>query len=169
MAIKIMTAKDYNYEPIDDGFYEAVVTELAETRKFNQFKNEEQDVLQIKFTLLDEPYKDKVVAQTFTPALTKSSNLMALCRALYGRELTVEEMATVETSEDIANLVINKPVICIIKNKPGKKDPTRMFYSITDFMKSKRGAKATPTVVKNQINKMTDEELKSIAEELDAE
>jgi len=160
-----MKPGDYTSDPIEDGLYEAVVTEIVETKKFNNFKNEETDVLDIKFTIAEGEHADRYLTQTFNPVVNEKSNLMALLRTLLQRDPSVEEMARIETSQDIAKLIVGKNVMLVIKNRPGKKDPSRMYYGISDFMKSKRVN--TPVQAKKKIEEMTDDEIIKLAEGLE--
>lgn len=135
MAIKIVTTQDYDYEPIDEGVYETMITELQERTQFNRFRNEEEIGIQVVFEIQTVgEMNGRKAYRFFTPYLTPNSKLTALCKAVVGRGFTPEELAAIKDADDLAGWMLTKPLQVIIKNRTSAKG--KQYYVVSDFVKS---------------------------------
>lgn len=125
------------FEPIDEGVYETEIISVKEKTEMNNFKHEEQIMLSISFRIApgQGPMSDRTAVKSFSPALTPNSKLTSLCKAIWGREFTPVELASIKTSDDIVALLTGKKVQIVCMNKTSSKG--RVYYDVTNFMKTK--------------------------------
>ena len=125
------------FEPIDEGVYETEIISVKEKAEMNNFTHEEQINLSTSFRIApgQGPMSDRVAVKSLSPALTPNSKLTSLCKAIWGREFTPVELASIKTSDDIAALLVGKKVQIIVKNKTSAKG--RVYYDVADYMKTR--------------------------------
>lgn len=129
-------SKGAEFEPIDEGVYEAHITKIEDHIWLNRFEGPENvEGLRLTFTIAEEPYKDRHVLLNVTPSITPKSKLKKVSQAVVGREFTPEELAGITDTADLYDYLGGKPLKIIIKNKADKNG--KIWYNVTDFVKSK--------------------------------
>lgn len=141
MPLQIVKEFRQDFPLIDEGVYNSTIVKMEEKERNNPFKNNETQIgIQIEFVVQDDPYRGQHFWKWFNPILAegksgKEAYLRVLCKAVMGRYFTPEELATLNTMEDVAKYILNKNVCLIVKHKASSKTG-KEYANVTDFMKS---------------------------------
>jgi hypothetical protein len=172
MAISIVKSSgEGKFEQIEEGVWESVIVSIEERKEFNNFKQAELDVLRISYEITEGAEKGKTAVQSYNPNISPKSNLQVLCRAVLGRDFTPEELAAINTSDDVADYIVGRPVQILVKKKISKKG--NPYYFLTDYVKSKyfregEGKPVEPVAQPSAATEeVSEEEINKIAEDID--
>jgi len=140
-TVKIKVGSDFDPIPMDK--YTCQIVDVNLVKQFNQFKGEEQEVLNYQFSVLDnKPMPAKTAKgeelttrgrflwRRCTPSLSEKSWLLKLAKAAYGRDLTKEEMENFNPEN-----LVNKQVDVMVEQVPSK-DATTIYNNIVAFSKT---------------------------------
>jgi hypothetical protein len=137
--VTIRTGSDF--EPLPADKYTVQITDVVNLMSFNQWQGKEVEVLKYTFIVLD----NKLVAEKIggndmsrgrylwhkmSPSLSSKSWLLKLARAVYGRELTKQEL-----EEFDPEAIIGKQVDVMVDQSPSK-DGTAIFNNILSYSKN---------------------------------
>lgn len=137
MALKIVTSRDYTYEPIEEGVYDADITRMYEHKEMNRFKNEEQEGIRFEFTIIEEcEMKGRKAYRFVNPFLTPKAILWNIWKAVRGGEPTADELSAIGSVDDLIKIMGGKPIKIVVKNKTSARG--NVYYSVSDFVKSNR-------------------------------
>jgi len=150
--IEIKTGGDFDPVPMDR--YTVLAVDVNEVTQFNQFQGKEEEVLNYQFAILDDkpmPQKEGTDAETTRgrflwkrcrPALNNRSWLGKLVKAIQGRDLTKEEVATFDPES-----IIGQQVDVMVEQNESK-DGQKVFNNIISFSKTVK--KLEPVVFENK-------------------
>ena len=137
---KVIIRTGSDFEPLQADKYTVQITDVNLKMAFNQWQGKEVEMLNYTFTVLD----DKLVAEKIlgndmsrgrflwhkmSPSLSSKSWLLKLAKAVYGRELTKEEIDTFDPEA-----IIGKQVTVMVDQSPSK-DGTMIFNNILSYSK----------------------------------
>lgn len=125
-----------NFEPIEEGVWEADITRLYDHTEFNRFDNKDKEGIRIEFTITEGEMKDRKGYRFVSPSLSPKSILWALWKAVKKGEPTADELAAIEDTEDLIEQLGGKPVKIVVKNRTSQKG--NVYYTVSDFVKSTR-------------------------------
>lgn len=133
--LKIKVGGDFEALPADK--YTAQVSDVSLVTQFNKFKGIEEDLLNFKFTILDdketesgESTRGRLVWQRVSQTLGGRSKLGKLAIAIYGRELTKDEMETFDPES-----LLGKQVDIMVVQNPSS-DGTTIYNNIISVSKA---------------------------------
>ena len=136
--VKIKVAGDYDPIPMDK--YTVQIADVNFKVQRNPFKGVEEERLNFQFIILDDkPVSDEDGAESVrgrylwhavTPALSSKSWLLKLAKAVYGRDLTKEEMESFDPES-----LIGKQVDVVVEQNTGK-DGITVYSNITSYGKN---------------------------------
>lgn len=141
--MKINTSQS-NFEPIEEGVWEADITRLYDHTEFNRFDNKDKEGIRIEFTITEGEMKDRKGYRFVSPSLSPKSILWALWKAVKKGEPTADELAAIEDTEDLIEQLGGKPVKIVVKNRTSQKG--NVYYTVSDFVKSTRSQGEYPFV-----------------------
>jgi hypothetical protein len=134
----IKVAGDYDPIPMDK--YTVQIADVNFKVQRNPFKGIEEERLNFQFIILDDkPISDEDGAESVrgrylwhsvTPALSPKSWLFKLAKAVYGRDLTKEEMESFDPES-----LIGKQVDVVVEQNTGK-DGITVYSNITSYGKN---------------------------------
>jgi hypothetical protein len=136
--VKIKVAGDYDPIPMDK--YTVQIADVNFKVQRNAFKGIEEERLNFQYIILDDkPISDEEGAESVrgrylwhavTPALSSKSWLLKLAKAVYGRDLTKEEMESFDPES-----LIGKQVDVVVEQNTGK-DGVTIYNNITSYGKN---------------------------------
>lgn len=155
--VNIKVGGDFEALPADK--YTAQVSDVSLVTQFNKFKGIEEDMLNFQFTILDEKETEneestrgRLVWQRVSQTLGGRSKLGKLAIAVYGRELTKDEMETFDPED-----LIGKQVDIMVVQNPST-DGTTIYNNILNVskvIKKLKPLEETAKVVPAKITKKT--------------
>lgn len=132
--LKIKVGGDFEALPADK--YTAQISDVSLVTQFNKFKGVEEDLLNFQFTILDEKITEsgestrgRLVWQRVSQTLGGRSKLGKLAVAVYGRELTKEELEGFDPEA-----LIGKQVDIMVVQNPST-DGTTIYNNIISVSK----------------------------------
>lgn len=134
--MKINTNQGGDFDPIEEGVWEADITRLYDHVEFNRFDNKDKEGLRFEFTIVEGDMKDRKAYRFLSPSLSPKSILWAVWKAVKKSEPTADELAAIETTENLIEHLGGKPVKIIVKNRTSSKG--NVYYTVADFVKSNR-------------------------------
>jgi len=140
-----------DFEPIAPDKYTAQISDVTYVTQFNKFKGVEEELLNFQFTILDDKQTDsgestrgRLVWQRVSQTLGGRSKLGKLAVAVYGRELTREEMESFDPND-----LIGKQVDIMVVQNPSS-DGTTIYNNIISVSKNtKKLTEVEPQVAKS--------------------
>lgn len=133
--VNIKVGGDFEALPADK--YTAQVSNVSLVTQFNKFKGIEEDLLNFQFTILDdkqteseESTRGRLVWQRVSQTLGGRSKLGKLAIAVYGRELSKEEMESFDPEA-----LIGKQVDIMVIQNPSA-DGTTIYNNIISVSKA---------------------------------
>jgi hypothetical protein len=138
---KVVIRTGSDFEPLPADRYTVQIADVVNQMSFNQWQGKEVEVLKYTFIVLD----NKLVAEKIggndmsrgrylwhkmSPSLSSKSWLLKLARAVYGRELTKQEL-----EEFDPEAIIGKQVDVMVDQSPSK-DGTAIFNNILSYSKN---------------------------------
>lgn len=139
LSKKIEVTKGGNFEPVAPGLYTCQIFDVTDVEQFNKFRGEQQTVLNYQFVILtdtkdegEEGTRGRYLWHRMTPVLSGRSWLLKLVKAVYGRELTDEEMESFDPES-----IIGKQVDCMVVQNPSS-DNTTIYNNIIAYQKTKK-------------------------------
>ena len=133
--MKINTSQT-NFEPIEEGVWEADITRLYDHTEFNRFDNRDKEGLRLEFTITEGEMRERKAYRFVSASMSPKSILWAIWKAVKKAEPTAEELAAIDTTEDLIEQLGGQPVKIIVKNKTSGKG--NVYYTVADFIKSAR-------------------------------
>lgn len=124
------------------GAYTVQIADVNIKRRFNKFKEEEEDVLNYEFIILTEgtcedgsKTRGRKLWQAVTPSLNSKSRLFKLARATYGKELSQKELESFDPED-----LLGRQVDCMVDQKPSA-DGSAIYNNILSFAKTAKKLK----------------------------
>jgi hypothetical protein len=117
-----------------ENMYESIIANTTDEGKYSPYTGKEEPGMRIEFRIVGGEFDGKLAFQWFPTKLSPKSKLFRLCLAARKRNFTGPELAGINNSEDVANILIGLPVRLIIKNKVSKIG--NPYYVVTDFISS---------------------------------
>jgi len=107
--MKISKPTDFNkMSPITEGLYEVFVSEIKESTITSRFGTNEG--LSFFFIIRDGEFKGRRLYTFVNPKLTPKAKLTTVCKAIIGREFTAEELAVINETKDLSDVVLGRPL-----------------------------------------------------------
>jgi len=139
----IKVGGDFQTAPADK--YTVQITDVNFKLVFNNFKNVEEEKLVFKFVILDDKtFTDSegkeistrgiTFTDKFSQSLSPKSNLIKLAKAVYGRELTTEELDPHSAKFFDPEKIVGKQVTVMLTEDPNK-DGTATFNNVASYLK----------------------------------
>ena len=141
--MKINTSQT-NFEPIEEGVWEADITRLYDHVEFNRFDNKDKEGIRIEFTIVEGEMRERKGYRFVSPSLSPKSILWALWKAVRKSEPTPDDLAAIEDTSDLVEQLGGKPVKIVVKNRTSQKG--NVYYTVSDFVKSNRTTGEFPFV-----------------------
>ena len=112
-----------DFNPVPEDKYTVQIADVSLNSQFNKFKQEDQELLNYQFIILDdkkdadgETTRDRYLWKRMSQIISKRSWLGKFVTALYGRELTREEL---EVFADNPDSVIGQQICVMTENNEG--------------------------------------------------
>ena len=126
-----------DFSPIPMDKYTVQIADVNAITQFNQFKGEEQEMLNYQFIVLDDkPMEDgestrgRYLWKRCSMSLNEKSWLGKLAKAAYGRDLTNEELKSFDPEA-----IVFKQVDVMVNQTPSK-DGSAIYNNIVSFGKT---------------------------------
>lgn len=137
----IKVGGDFSTVPADK--YTVQVADVNFKVRFNKFKNEEVEGLNFQFTILDDKPSEDADGSTrghylwhfMSQSLSSRSWLLKLARAVYGRDLTPEELNPSSPQFFNPENLVGKQVDVMVTEDPSK-DGTTTYNNIVSYSKT---------------------------------
>lgn len=133
--VTIKVGGDFSPIPMDK--YTVQIADVNAITQFNQFKGEEQEMLNYQFIVLDDkPTEDnnstrgRYLWKRCSMSLNEKSWLGKLAKAAYGRDLTNEELKSFDPES-----IVYKQVDVMVNQVPSK-DGSMIYNNIVSFGKT---------------------------------
>lgn len=133
--VNIKVGGDFSPVPMDK--YTIQIIDVNLVTSFNQFKGEEQEVLNYQFSILDDKPMDgekstrgRYLWKRCSQSLNEKSWLFKLVKAAYGRDLTTDELTNFDPES-----IVGKQVDCMVNQTPSK-DNSTIYNNIVSFGKT---------------------------------
>jgi len=129
------------FDPIPADKYTVQIADVSLKSQWNKFKNADQDYLNYQFIVLDdkpmpedegETTRGRYLWRRMSQSLNSKSILFKFVRAVYGRDLTPEELKDFAGNPDS---IVGKQVDVMVKQNPGD-DGATVYNNIIDFSKN---------------------------------
>lgn len=117
------------------GLYEVIIADVKEEKKRNNFTKVYEDLIIIKYVIMDTVHIGNKITGAYTPTITPTSTLYRVCCAAMGRPFKPEELATIRTVIDLRKFLLFTPLQLLIINKISKKKTK--YYKIQDYAETK--------------------------------
>lgn len=142
----IKVGMDFGTVPPDK--YTVQIADVNFKTMFNKFKGVDEERLNFQFVILDDKkYEDdngetvstrgKFLWHAISQSLSTRSHLMKLAKAVYGRELTKEELNPDSPKFFDPEKIVGMQVDVMVTEEPNK-DNTAIFNNIKEYMKSRK-------------------------------
>ena len=164
---KIKVKVGGSYDPIPADKYTVQIYDIESVTQFNSFKGEDTEMLKYQFVVLDEKdipdseegTRGRYLWSRVNPVLSGKSNLMKLVKAVYGRDLTREEM-----QEFDPEAIVGRQIDVMVEQNPSK-DNTTIYNNIISYSKNVKELEAWMEVAAG--NKMVEKESETVVADLD--
>lgn len=160
--LNIKVGGDFEALPADK--YTAQISDVSLVTQFDQYKGVERDLLNFQFTILDnketgsvESTRGRLVWQRVSQTLGGRSKLGKLAIAVYGRELTKEEMESFDPED-----LIGKQVDVMVVQNPSA-DGTTIYNNIISVSKVVKKLKAVDAQVAKSTGVVTKKTVPAVA------
>jgi len=128
-----------DYDPIPSDKYTVQIADVNLVTQFNKWKGEDQELLNYQYTVLDEkpmPESDestrgRLLWHRMSQSLSSKSWLFKMVRAVYGRDLTREEL---EAFAEDPECIIGRQVDVMVEQNPSN-DGATIYNNIISYSK----------------------------------
>ena len=128
-----------DYDPIPSDKYTVQVVDVNLVTQFNKWKGEDQELLNYQFAILDdkpmpdseETTRSRLLWHRMSQALSSKSWLLKMVKAVYGRDLTKEELEAFASDPES---IIGKQVDVMVEQNPSN-DGSVIYNNIISYSK----------------------------------
>lgn len=144
----MLEGKKYNikvggdYDPIPADKYTVQIEDITLVTQFNKWKGEDQELLNYQYVVLDDKATEdggttrgRYLWHRMSQSLSSKSWLMKFVKAVYGRDLTREELESFDPEA-----VMGKQVDVMVEVNPSK-DGSAVYNNIISYSKNLKALK----------------------------
>jgi len=126
-----------DFDPVPADKYTVQIADVNMVTQFNKWKGEDQDLLNYQYIILDKnemedgsTTRGRYLWHRVSQSLSAKSWLLKLVKAVYGRDLTREEMEAFDPES-----IIGKQVDVLVEQNPNKTGDT-IYNNVTSYSKT---------------------------------